>query len=196
VALADDLDRLETAIRQLQVKWDLFFSGAEKKPPADAQAQVEQLVRRYANQEIRNNGERFRYQGLTARFTTFSELWQKRLRAREEGKVFGMHGLRAEKLPPPPPREAPHEHRPPPAAPAEFRVADPQRDTDSIRSLYERFVAEKARTGESVAPAFESFRRLIAKQADRIRAEKGAQAVDFRLETKDGKVSLKARVVK
>ena len=92
--LAEDLDRLETAIRQLQVKWDLFFSGAEKKPPVDLQAQVEQVVRRYANQEIRNNGERFRYQGLTARFTTFSELWQKRLRAREEGKVFGMHGLR------------------------------------------------------------------------------------------------------
>jgi hypothetical protein len=197
VALAEDLDRLETAIRQLQVKWDLFFAGAEKKPPLDTQAQVEQLIRRYANQEIRNNGERFRYQGLTARFTTFSELWQKRLRAREEGKVFGMHGLRAEKLPPPPPpRELPHEHHPAPAAPAEFRVADARRDTDSIRSLYERFVTEKARTGDSAAPAFESFRQLIAKQADRIRAEKGAQAVDFRLETKDGKVSLKARVVK
>ena len=79
MALADDLDRLETAIRQLQVKWDLFFSGAEKKPPVDFQTQVEQLVRRYANQEIRNNGERFRYQGLTARYTTFNELWQKRL---------------------------------------------------------------------------------------------------------------------
>jgi len=197
VPLAEDLDRIETAIRQLQVKWDLFFSGAEKKPPVDLQTQVEQLVRRYANQEIRNNGERFRYQGLTARFTTFSELWQKRLRAREEGKVFGMHGLRAEKLPPPPPppREVPHE-RPAAAQPSEFRVADARRDTESIRALYDRFVEARARAGEGGAPAFDSFRQLIAKQADRIRAEKGAQAVDFRLETKDGKVSLKARVVK
>lgn len=198
MALADDLDRLETAIRQLQVRWDLFFSGAEKKPPVDMQAQVEQLVRRYANQEIRNNGERFRYQGLTARFTTFSELWQKRLRAREEGKVFGMHGLRAEKLPPPPPpppREVPHE-RAAAAAPSEFRVTDARHDAESIRALYDRFVEARARAGEGGAPAFDSFRQLIAKQADRIRAEKGAQAVDFRLETKDGKVSLKARVVK
>jgi hypothetical protein len=197
VPLAEDLDRLETAIRQLQVKWDLFFSGAERKPPLDAQAQVEQLVRRYANQEIRNNGERFRYQGLTARFTTFNELWQKRLRAREEGKVFGMHGLRAEKMPPPPPpREVPGERPHAAAAPSEFRVQDARRDTESIRALYDRFVEEKARTGESTPPAFESFRQLIAKQAERIRAEKGAQAVDFRLETRDGKVSLKARVVK
>ena len=105
--LSEDLDRLDITIRQLQVKWDLFFAGAERKPPTELQAQVETLVRRWANQEIRNNGERFRYQGLTARYATFNELWQKRLRAREEGKVFGMHGLRAEQLPPPPsPREA------------------------------------------------------------------------------------------
>ena len=106
MALQEDLDRLDVALRQLQVKWDLFFNGAEKKPPSELQTQVEALIRRYANVEIRNNGERFRYQGLSARFSTFNELWQKRLRAREEGKVFGQHGLRAERLPPPvaPPR--------------------------------------------------------------------------------------------
>ena len=92
-------------------KWDTFFSGAERKPPTELQAQVEALVKRYANAEIRNNGERFRYQSLTARFSTFNELWQKRLRAREEGKVFGQHGLRAEVMPPPRRRAA----VPPPA---------------------------------------------------------------------------------
>ena len=110
-------DRLDTAIRQLQVKWDLFFVGQERKPPTELQTQVETLIRRHSNQEIRNNGERFRYQGLTARFTTFSELWQKRLRAREEGKVFGMHGLRAEQLPPPPPPRARASRRTRPTAP-------------------------------------------------------------------------------
>ena len=194
MALQEDLDRLDVAIRQLQVKWDLFFNGAEKKPPSDLQTQVEALVRRYANAEIRNNGERFRYQSLSARFTSFNELWQKRLRAREEGKIFGQHGLRAERLPPP---VAP----PPPAAPSaaaaeEIRVSDASRDTAGVRALYERFVEERRRAGEGPAPAFETFRDLIGKQTQRIRAEKGAVAVDFRLETKDGKVSIKARIVK
>jgi hypothetical protein len=198
VALQEDLERLDVALRQLQVKWELFFNGAEKKPPSDLQTQVEALVRRYANAEIRNNGERFRYQGLSARFSTFNELWQKRLRAREEGKVFGQHGLRAERLPPP---AAPPPAAPPPAAPAaaaagEIRVGDPSRDGAAVRALYERFVAERRRAGEGQTPAFESFRDLIGKQTARIRAEKGALAVDFRLETKDGKVSLKARIVK
>ena len=197
MALQEDLDRLDVAIRQLQVKWDLFFNGQEKKPPSDLQTQVETLVRRYANAEIRNNGERFRYQGLSARFTTFNELWQKRLRAREEGKVFGQHGLRAERLPPPvaPPPPPPPAARPAAAA-EEIRVSDPSRDGAAVRALCERFVEERRRAGEGQAPAFESFRDLIGKQTERIRAEKGALAVDFRLETKDGKVSLKARIVK
>ncbi|HXK08917.1 MAG TPA: MXAN_5187 C-terminal domain-containing protein [Vicinamibacteria bacterium] len=198
MALQDDLDRLDTAIRQLQVKWDLFFNGAEKKPPAELQSQVEALVKRYSNAEIRNNGERFRYQSLSARFTSFNELWQKRLRAREEGKVFGVHGLRADQLPPP---------APPPAAlrtaggsaggpSGEIRVSDPARDTTAVRELYERFLEERRRAGETKTPPFESFRQLIGQQTTRLQAEKGAQAVDFRLETKDGKVSLKARIVK
>ena len=200
MALQEDLDRLDVAIRQLQVKWDLFFNGAEKKPPADLQSQVEALVRRYANTEIRNNGERFRYQSLSARFSSFNELWQKRLRSREEGKAFGVHGLRADQLPPPPPPAAPVRTAaagaPGGAPPGEIRVSDPSHDTTAVRALYERFVEERRRAGETRAPAFESFRDLIGKQTSRIRAEKGAQAVDFRLETKDGKVSLKARIVK
>jgi hypothetical protein len=195
VALQDDLDRLDVAIRQLQVKWDLFFAGQEKKPPSDLQSQVEALVKRHANAEIRNSGDRFRYQSLSARFTTFNELWQKRLRAREEGKPFGVHGLRAERLPPPAPPSSPPPRAAVPAA-GEIRVTDASHDTAAVRALYERFVEERKRAGETHAPVFENFRDLITQQTERIRAEKGAQAVDFRLETRNGKVSLKARIVK
>jgi hypothetical protein len=198
VALAEDLDKIDTTMRQLQVKWDLFFNGQEKKPPSDLQTRVENLIKQYANSEIRNNGERFRYQSLSARYTTFNELWQKRLRAREEGKAFGVHGLRAEQLPPPRPAA------PTPAAtaqrsgppPGEIRVADASRDEDAVQQLYDRFVEERIRAGEAHAPHFDNFRELIRQQTERIRAEKGARAVDFRLETRDGRVSLKARIVK
>jgi len=199
VPLSDDLDRLDVSIRQLQVKWDMFFSGAEKKPPSDLHAQVEGLVQRYANSEIRNSGERFRYQSLTARFTTFNELWQKRLRAREEGKAFGVHGLKADQLPLPP---GPASQAPRPAARpagsggpgAEYRVGDAARDTVAVRGLYDRYVEERRRAG-GTAPPFEQFQQLIANTV-RTLSQRGARAVDFRPETKDGKVSLKARPVK
>lgn len=196
MALNEDLDRVEVLMKQLQVKWDLFFSGAERKPPSELQQQLETLIKRHANAEIRNNGERFRYQSLTARYTTFNELWQKRLRAREEGRVFGLHGSRAEAMrvpAPPPPQQTPP---PSGAAPGEFRVGDPRQDLTQVQALYERFVAERQRAGEGDAPAFTAFQELIERQTERIRSEKGARAVDFRLETKGGKVALKARVVK
>ena len=194
MALPEDLDTLERSIRQLQIDWDRFFSGLEKKPPNDLKVKVEAIVRRHANAEIRNNADRFRYQTLTARYSTFNELWSKKLRAREEGKAFGVHGLKAEMLPPPPPP-------PPPAAAArrsgEFRVQNPERDAATVRSLYESFLEARSQNGESAPVKYESFQKLIGQQAARILSDKGGKAaVEFRLETKDGKVSLKAKVVK
>jgi hypothetical protein len=194
VSLSEDLDQLAISIRQLQARWDMFFSGVEKRPPNEAHARVEKLIRQYDRSVIRNNADRFRYNGLTARFNSLNELWQKRLRAREEGRAFGLHGRRAEGAAPPLP--------PQPGAPSspvgsgEFRVGDSEGDDAAVRALYQRFVEERQRTGEGGAPAFESFRELIGKQTAKIIGNKGARAVDFRLETKDGKVALKAKVVK
>jgi hypothetical protein len=205
VPLSEDLGRLEILLRQLQAKWEMFFSGGERKPPLELQGQADAIVRRYANTEIRNNGERFRFQSLTARYATFNELWQKRLRAREEGRVFGMHGLRAEQPPAAAPLASPAGAAASPSPPAassgaaaagEFRVAEPQRDEAAIHALYERYVAQRRNAGDGTAPGFDAFRQLVSQQVARIRSEKGGKAVDFRLETKDGKVSLKARVVR
>jgi hypothetical protein len=200
MAIAEDLDQLETSIRRLQIEWEKFFSGVEKKPPTDLKTKVEALVRRYAYAEIRNNGDRFRYQSLTSRYNSFAELWAKRLRAVEEGRPALLHGTRVPHAPPPPP---PPPEPPSPAAAAaaraaanEYRVRHPEKDAAAVRDLYQQFVEARRSTGETGAVKFESFQKLITQQASRILTEKGAKAVDFRLETKDGKVSLKARPVK
>jgi len=193
----DDLDILERSFRQLQIEWEKFFGGVEKKPPTDLRSRVEALIKKYAYAEIRNNGERFRYQTLSTRYATFNELWNKRMRAIEEGRPLGIHGIYERKVAPPP-VYAP----PPPAARAagggsgEVRVKDPGGDTDAVRSLFDRFLEARKAAGEAAPVKFESFQKIISQQAARILSEKGAQAVDFRLETKDGKVSLKAKPVK
>jgi|SRR6185503_2117168 hypothetical protein len=194
MALNEDLEQIEKAIKQLQIEWEKFFGGVERKPPNDLKAKVEALIRRHANAEIRNNTERFRYQNITARYNTFNEMWGKKLRALEEGRVMGVHGTHAKAPPAPPPRA----ERATPRAPGagEVRIQDPERDSEAVRSLFDRFLEERQKTGESGAVKFEGFRKLIAQQASRILNEKGGQAVSFRLETKDGKVSLKAKALK
>jgi hypothetical protein len=199
---AEDLDIIDQSIRRLHVEWEKFFGGLERRAPSELKNRVEALLRLHANSEIRNNADRFRYQGLAAKYATFSELWSKRLRAKEEGRVFGTHGLKAG-LPPAPP--APATGAPAPEAPtavrarepdAEVRIKNPEADNASVLSLYQRFLAERQRSGETAHVKFESFQKLIGQQTTRLLAEKGGQAVAFRLETKDGRVSLRAKVVK
>ena len=193
----DDLDILERSFRQLQIEWEKFFGGVEKKPPMDLKARVEALIKKYAYAEIRNNGERFRYQTLSTRYATFNELWNKRMRAIEEGRPMGIHGIYERKVAPPPVYAPPT-----PAArvaasgSGEVRVKDPGGDATAVRSLFDRFLEARKAAGEAAPVKFESFQKIISQQAARILTEKGAQAVDFRLETKDGKVSLKAKPVK
>ena len=65
-----------------------------------------------------------------------------------------------------------------------------------VRALFDRFLEARKQAGEGGAVKFESFQKIITQQSTRILNEKGASAVDFRLETKDGKVSLKAKPVR
>ena len=196
MAIGADLEQLEKGITLLKIEWEKFFGGVERKPPNELRARIERLIRQYAGGEIRNATERFRYFGLTARYNTFNELWNKRLRAVEEGRPLGLHG-RALAL---------HEQYAPPAlfhsegaAPprqGEIRVESPELDEEAVRELFDRFLDARQQAGEKGAVKFDSFQKLITQQTTRIITEKGAHAVDFRLETKDGKVSLKARPIK
>lgn len=196
MALNEDLDVLEKSIRQLQIEWEKFFSGIERKPPVDLRTKLEAMIRRYSNTEIRNNTERFRFQNLASRYQTFAELWAKRLRAMEEGRPVGLHGKAATMAPPPHHSPAVVERLASAARSNEVRVKDPTGDTEAVRSLFNRFLEARKEAGESGAVKFESFQKIIAQQSTRILNEKGASAVDFRLETKDGKVSLKAKPVR
>jgi len=186
-SLSEDLVLLERWIHELQMEWEKFFGGVERQPPHKLKIRVEQLIRQYAHSEIRNNTERFRYQTLTARYNTFSELWGRRLRAMEEGRPVA--GVRTA-----PSVRALGETTRPSVQP--IRVTSPDRDPEAVSVLFERFMEARRATGQEAAVQFESFEKLIAKQASRILAEKSATAVDFRLDTRGGKVSLKAKPVK
>jgi hypothetical protein len=200
VAINEDLDAMERMLRQLQIEWEKFFGGAERKPPMDLKGKVETLIRRWAYSEIRNNTDRFRYQTLSSRYNTFAELWAKRMRAMEEGRAMGVHGARAQMMPPPPPpagdRLRAARADAPGAPPGEFRISRPDQDREAVRALFDQYMEERKRTGEAAPVRFENFEKIIAQQASRILEQKGGQAVDFRLETKDGKVTLKAKSVK
>jgi len=203
-ALEEGLVKIEEGIFKVQKEWERFFSGQERKAPFESKQRLERLVRRYVGLEIRNNVERFRFQSLTAKYNTLSDMWNRKLRAIEEGKPLSSvqlkHVREAEAegiIAPPPVLHAPSGRTKETAKPPrkEVRLSTLRDDDQGVKELYEHFKAARASAGESEVK-FESFRKLIAQQRSRLLEEKDAVAVDFRVALQDGKVALKAKPVR
>jgi hypothetical protein len=205
-ALEDDLAKIEEGIFKLQKDWERFFSGQERKAPFEAKQRLDRLVRRHVGVEIRNNIERFRYQSLTAKYNTLSDLWNRRLRAIEEGRPMSSSQLKlvreaagealaASAVSAPPTVSGSRSMESAGPRRSEVRLSTLRDDDQGVKDLYEQFKAARASVGESEVK-FESFRKLISQQRARLLEEKDAVAVDFRISLQDGKVALKAKPVR
>jgi uncharacterized protein YdcH (DUF465 family) len=202
-ALEEDLTRIEEGTFKLQKEWERFFSGQERKAPFESKQRLDRLIRRYIGVEIRNNIERFRFQSLTARYNTLSDMWNRKLRAIEEGRPMSSTQLKqARELadatgtqPPTPLAPSARSTETQPPARNEIRLSTLRDDEQGVKDLYEQFRTARASVGESEVK-YESFRKLITQQRTRLLDEKDAVAVDFRIAVQDGKVALKAKPVR
>ncbi len=184
-SIARDLDLLERSITALKLDYERFFSGDVKVPPLPARKSVEQVFRRVGNAPVEKVAERFRLQALQSRFTTLSDLWEKRLVAREEGRG--------------PVRLAPRLRPAEPAAPPPAGDASPPAPVkgagrSDLRSLFDRYCAARVAAGEDVSRLrYDRFEALVKKQATEIRKATGATRLAFDVQTRDGKVRLVGR---
>jgi hypothetical protein len=181
-----DLTRLEADLKQLEAEYNMFFSGRLPKPPWDTRARVEAEVKKMDRGHIPNTGDRFRFSTLQSRYATFIDLWDRGLRAREEG------------------RPGPFAQRPSSIEPAkrgpENRILhvssfkDPVREIDKLTDLYESLAEARREVGED-APPFHKFAELVKTQVKKLR-DGGSPEVAFRVAVKDGKVNFTARGLK
>ncbi|MGH9333153.1 MAG: MXAN_5187 C-terminal domain-containing protein [Vicinamibacteria bacterium] len=167
--------RLQRTFRLLEREYGQWFSGALPRPPSDTQRTCEDIVRRYSNSPPRNLAEQSLFSMLQARFNTYMEMWNRRTRLKEEGRLPGQKES----------TRKPVLSRPPP---------EPTAPGDPFRSVFESFVAAKQEAGEATTKLnYEAFRKTLEKQADQLRSARGFKDVDFAVAVKDGKVSVVAR---
>ena len=86
VTVDDQLTRLEDDIRKLKIEFDIFFNGASKRPPYDTKGRVETMIKRVADDRTLTFAQRYRYNSLAARYTSFRDLWRRTMQGREEGR--------------------------------------------------------------------------------------------------------------
>ncbi len=194
-----DLSVLEADLRRLEAEYNMYFAGRQPRPPVETRNRVTALVRRLDRAHISNYADRFRFAGLQARFHKFLDLWERGMRAREEGRPGPFRGRVTTATAAPAPagtaRRSPGPESP--TEPGVLHVAairDPSAETDKLRELYDRLAEARRTAGEDAVP-FHKFADLVKDQVTRLR-QKGSQEVAFRVAVKDGKVSFTARGVK
>ena len=183
-AIERDLQRLEADLKQLEAEYNMFFAGRLPKPPWETRGHVEALIKQYDRSYIQNYGDRFRFLTLQSRYAAFVDLWDRGLRAREEGRPGPFAHKRSE------PQKARPEDR-------ILRVAafhDPAREMDKLTELYESLAEARREAGEESVP-FHKFADLVKKQVKKLQ-KSGSPEVAFRVAMKDGKVSFTARALK
>jgi len=181
-----DLTRLEADLKQLEAEYNMFFSGRLPKPPWETRARVEALVKQLDRGHIPNTGDRFRFTTLQSRYATFIDLWDRGLRAREEG--------RAGPFAQPPKSTEPQKKGPEDRICHVSSFRDPVREIDKLTELYESLAEARRAVGEEAVP-FHKFADLIKNQVKKLR-DTGSPEVAFRVAVKDGKVNFTARALK
>jgi len=181
-----DLQRLETELRRLEAEYNMFFAGRLPKPPWETRSRVDAIVKQFDRAHIQNTGDRFRFTTLQSRYAAFIDLWDRGLRAREEGRSGPfVHKRKEEKV------------EPKKAEDRVLRVAafkNPVQEQDKLHDLYDSLVEARRSIGEDALP-FHKFADLVKTQVKKLR-ESGSPEVAFRVAVKDGKVNFTARAMK
>ena len=177
-----DLQTLTAGLKQLEVEYNQFFAGRLPRPPWETRKRIETIVRKWDRGYIQSAAERFQFDTLQRRFQTFVDLWDRGLRAREEGRPgpFAM-----------PPAKEPKRAKPEQKVVHVTAFQDPMREMDKLHTLYDSLMDARRETGDEVVP-FHRFAALVKDQVSRAR-EGGADEVAFRVMMVDGKVNFTVR---
>jgi hypothetical protein len=176
----EQLTRLEDDIRRLKIEFDIFFNGGSKRPPYDTKGRVDTIIQRLGDDRSLTFAQRYRYNSLAARYTTFRDLWRRTIQGREEGRDPASTiraGVKHEIIPS-----------------LTFICADATKDIEMVKSLFNALVEAKTKCGEQTADlSFPRFHRLIASKADSLKERLGCERVSFSVAVEEGRVSFKAK---
>ena len=175
-----DLDVLASDLKRLEGEYNMYFSGRLPRPPWETRNRVQAMIKRYDRGVSMGTGDRFRFEMLQSRFQSLVDLWDRGLRAREEGRS----GPFAQPLPKTP---AARKKDSGGHVLSVTSFTDPVHEMDKLHTLYDSLMDARKQHGEEVVP-FHKFAALVKNQVTKLREEGNAE-VAFRVAVRDGKVA-------
>lgn len=179
----EKLKRLEEDIRRLKIEFDIYFNGASKRPPYDTKGRVETMLKRLGDDRTLTFAQRYLLNSLTARYTSFRELWRRTMQGREEGNDAAAAARASAR------NEASHRQ-----TAATFVCDDAHKDVPTVKQLYDALIEAKMKCGEPTEDlSFPRFHHLVATKTDNLKERLGCDRVRFSIDVEGGRVSFKAK---
>ncbi len=171
--LAKDLDSIQGELKDLEIRYEQYFAGIERREPYNERRNLARRLRHFTNRTIVWTDLKFRYQGLASRFMSYSQHWDRILRLIDEGKY--------------------HRHlaKTPAGSHSAPRKTRPQNEAERLQQQLAQARKDCGLSGE--APSIEKVSAFLEAQQEKIRSRYGDRPVEYSIDTSDGKPRIKVR---
>ncbi len=195
----EELNQLESSLRRLKIEYEIYFNNPSKRPPADTEWRVTNVIRKlsdgYCDGQRLNFAQRYRYNELTQRYALLSDLWRKKMRIREEGyrrpqdALLSVQGVRVFE------EEQPAHAHHATLHPFTVQCSDVGSEREKVEKLFSALVEAKKKAGEDVSKSgsLEAFEKFVQTKTDQLRKQYGCLSVEYSVEMESGQVRLKAK---
>ncbi|HKJ04533.1 MAG TPA: MXAN_5187 C-terminal domain-containing protein [Geopsychrobacteraceae bacterium] len=174
--IARELDNFQTRMKELEIHYEQYFAGVEKREPYQERKELSRQIRQYKIAFITQTDLKFRYHGLTSRLASYGQYWDRILRLIDEGKYHRHLAKTARNSPPPPQNTQP----------------SPVTEEDQIYKDLAKIRKECGMEGD--APSPDKIASFLAAQREKISQKFGDRPVEFLVEINEGKPRIKARL--
>jgi len=187
--IEEALNHIEVGIRQLKIQYDMFFAGAAPRQPFEVRKDLETLIKTVGDMRMQRFADRYRFNSLATKYQTMVELWNKMLRAKEEGRLRpGIPGfvepIRRQQQA----AGAANGNGGRPRSPESVTLTSAETDGDALKVFYDRYVEASRKS-----VTYGKFLSQILAKTEAIKKKSGCESVTYSLEVKANGVSLKAR---
>jgi len=184
-------------MRRLKVEYDIFFGGGSKKPPADIEWKVKNLIRKMSDGSRMSYSQRFRFSTMQQRYALYNTQWQQKLQIKEEGyrrpqdAMLGIQGLREEQAHE---AELAIKHHPL-SGHGHFKVScsDVDSEPSKVEALFRALSDARQVAGEKNSASLDSFKKFVRQKTEQLKKEYSCTAVEYAVELQGGQVKLKAK---
>jgi hypothetical protein len=174
--IALDLDSFQSRLKELEIRYEQYFAGVEKREPYRERTDLSRLIRQYNPALITQTDLKFRYHGLTSRLASYSQYWDRILRLIDEGK-YHRHLSKSPKHPTPNPQNT--------------RTSSPE----EAELLHKELLQARKQCGiPGDAPDPEKIASFLTAQREKISQKFGDRPVEFMVDISAGKPRIKVRL--